>query len=142
MLFQNKAVDRFQLISVPVTAFSRKFVFPDLPELRNVITTGIHYYPDKLSKTDNLGVDCWPAIDTLSAFVTFMQGNKEFISNLDLSTLVPFEANGVYGNRAGTLALNNVEIDYSQSYVSLSENVAAIAAYPKVFMFGIFYSKK
>jgi len=140
MLFQDYAVDRFQIISVPITAFSRKFAFPDLPELRNVITHGIHFYPSKLSVTDNLGVNCWA--DPTSAFITLMEGNKEFISNLDLAVLTPFIANGVYGNRAGTLPINNVEIDYSQSYISLSENIAAIGSYPQVFMFGIFYSKK
>jgi len=141
MLFNTRQVDCFQLISVPVTAFSRKFLFPDLPELRNVTTTAIVHYPYYVMRTDNFGVPTSTNAIT-QAFVTFMEGSREFLKQVDIQLFNPFMTNITYGNRSGIMPLQPKRIDFSQSYIELSQDVAALPGTPFVFLFGIYYTKR
>lgn len=140
MLFNTRQTDCFQLISVPVTAFSRRFNFPDLPELRDVYTTAIVHYPYYIMRTDNNGVNT--STDAITeSFVTLMEGNKEYLKQVDLMLFNPFRSNLTYGNRSGVLSLQPKKIDFSQSYVEISQNVTTLPSIPFVFLFGIYYTK-
>jgi len=128
-----RKISNYQFVSVQATSVASRYYFPDLPNLREVITTGIVCYQSGVSPKDRDGFNCSDQI--LNSYVTFVTGNEEFISKIDLATLFSIAAEGKY-HPNGLFSINPTKIDFSKSYVECS---GGAPTFPCCWQFGIFY---
>jgi len=138
MNYNNKVIDLYQFISIPITAAAGKYFFPDLPNLRNVNTYGFASYNPTIITTDNTGV----SLDTnyTRVFVTLVTDNEEFIQKMDLSAFTAIAGDTGYYNPSGMFQIDNKKISFAKSYVEYAFGTAAIG-YPRVLCFGVYYSE-
>ncbi len=134
----------FEFVSLKVLAANSKYYFPDLPNLRNVKIQRINFYTPNILKTDlnkvlNMGGVSNNIFDGCH-FLTLNKGGTEIVKNLEAVKLTPFSGNNTPYALQGSLLFDNVEVDFSQSYMEVALNTPAIA-FPYSYCFGIFYTK-
>lgn len=139
MLTINKPFDNYEFVSlIPNTATPGRLYFPDLPNLRDVETVSIVHYPPNAIPSDSNGVVTTGTPSQL-LFLTLVVGNEEVIRQLELTKLSPFVTNNRV-NPFGYFGLDNLNIDFSKSYVELAFGTSF--SLPTSVCFGVYYRKK
>lgn len=139
---ENK-IANYQLVRIQINSAQSRYYFPDLPNLRDAITTNIISYNEKNFTTDINGIANVPPQVYHSSFLTLYAAGMEFIQKADVSSLCPIGGNNVFYNEQGTFNIKPTNIDFSKSYIEIA-NLSAISpipSYPFSFSFGIWYVK-
>lgn len=138
MNYNQRTLVNYQFVSVLISSSGQpRYYFPDLPNLRDVITTNIVAYNPAIMATDPNGLSLSSAASA-NCFLTLTVGNNEVISKLDLPSLTPIASGtGSYSSFNGNFALQPTIFDYSKSYVEVYNPSTLIAN--NVFCFGIYY---
>lgn len=140
MLTSNNKNLNYQFVSVNANQYQERYYFPDLPNLRNVLTHRIVAYHNGIFTNDiNNQALCTPSVVS-SSYLTINQNGIEVIQKLDLTSIVSVTSRNALVNENGTLELMPIKIDFSKSYISLSLGFQSIT-YPFVYAFGIYYAK-
>lgn len=137
MQFSKRLVKNYQFVSIYCTAKQNRYYFPDLPNLRNVRTNYLYCYANNILRVDE--ANRANTSNYSLANLTLVQGNDEFVKQVDLSLLAPHWTTDVQSSIQGGFALSPVQIDFSKSYVEISPAVTPV--FPFSFCFGIFYEK-
>lgn len=138
MLFNNNPVDNFQLFSVRFNAAANKYYFPDLPNLRDVYTTGITVYPRGVLGTDDGGIST--DSNYMRCYMTLVEGNEEFIQKIDIVQMNPIAVDATFSSNQGQFLIANKKIHFSKSYVEFAYGQTA-SAFPTCLVIGVYYSK-
>lgn len=131
----------FQFVSINVQAVKTKYFFPDLPNLRDVYVQRIHAY---FSNTLFSDVNKVPSLTGTpgvanGAFMTLNKGSDEIFKQLEVSLIHPFFNKECIFNPGDEFVFDNINIDFSKSYIQIS---TLNPAPPVAFNFGVFYIKK
>jgi hypothetical protein len=143
MLFDQKPLDRFELVNIVVPASSTltEFYFPDLPQLRTAKIQAISFYCDISTMTKDINnVNLITVNDATATFLTLYSGNKEAIQNLPLYKLIN-TTQGLVGNNDGLFQFDNLVVDFSKSYVQFANTYVPTSVLPYSFNFGVYYIK-
>lgn len=137
---ENK-IANYQLVRIQVDGAQSRYYFPDLPNLRDAITTNIVSYNEKNFTTDinNIANVTTPVFQ--AAFLTLYAKGMEFIQKADLSSFCPIAGNFVFYNENGTFNIKPQNIDFSKSYIEIPNLSTLAPTYPFSFCFGIWYIK-
>ena len=138
MLFNQKPFSNYQLASITMQASAARYYFPDLPQLRNVLTTNLVFYGPQTSANDNNGFAATFAFQ--NAYVTFNVNGEEVIRQMDLQRLQTISVYGAFYPQ-GLTSFANLQIDYAKSYVELAPG-ATPPTFPSCFQFGVYYTRK
>lgn len=141
MLYREYAVKNYQFVTIQVntaSAVNRQY-FPDLPNLRDVYTTGIVFYNAGVFTKDINNVSPCTTNNYNKCYLTINVDGMEVIQNLDLKFLLPFSGNGTEYNPSGYLPISPMKIDYQKSYVNVASGQNLGATVPFSFCFGIYY---
>ena len=136
MTYNTKPFENYQFVSIQMQSAQGRFYFPDLPNLRNVYTTGLIFYPTNVSPTDN---NKFTAADSINSYLTLNSNGEEFVQKLGLLNLISIYAINKQ-NPFGLTTLPNVKIEYQKSYVEQAYGTGSLS-YPCCFQFGVYYSK-
>jgi hypothetical protein len=136
MTYNTKPFENYQFVSIQMQSVQGRFYFPDLPNLRNVYTTGLIFYPTIVSPTD---INKFPSADSINCYLTLNSNGEEFVQKLGLLNLISIYAINKQ-NPFGLTTLPNVKIEYQKSYVEQAYGTSSVS-YPSCFQFGIYYSK-
>lgn len=141
MLNTEFKIPNYQFVTVQCDVTQNRYLFPDLPNLRDVLTVKIMAYNDKNFTRDINNV---PVVDTnvfLNSTFTLYSKGREFLQKVDLMLFNTIATSNLYSNQNGTVGLQPVEIDFSKSYI---ENLGSSpsAGFPYSYCFGIYYFKK
>jgi hypothetical protein len=137
MTYNTKPFENYQFVSIQMQSASGRFYFPDLPNLRDVYTTGLIFYPPNISSQDLnkfTATGGW-----LNSYITLNCNGEEFVQKLGLINLITIQQNNKQ-NTFGLTTLPNVKIQYQKSYVEQAYGYSAIT-FPSCFQFGVYYSK-
>jgi len=141
---------RHELVSVAIPANSTltRFVIPDLPNLREVLTFGLQVYNADQVKTDiisgNAVLNSNAVLNT--AFFTFVNyGGKEFLKqapaqmfNTLQNLFNPAPGSGTNYTELNTKTLIGQKISFPKSFIEFSTPPATIA--DQAFIFSVYYS--
>jgi len=138
---------RHELVSVPIPANSTltRFVIPDLPNLREVLTFGLQVYNNDQVTTDiisgNAVLDATTVLNT--AFFTFVNyGGKEFLKQAPaqmFNTLQAFTSQvPARYTELNTKTLIGQKISFPKSFLEFSTPPAS--AFDQAFIFSVYYS--
>lgn len=138
---------RHELVSVAIPANSSltRFVIPDLPNLREVLTFGIQVYnSDQVTKdiiSGNAVLSQNAVLNT--AFFTFVNyGGKEFLKQAPsqmFNTLQKIDVGGFFGyTELNTKSLIGQKISFPKSFIEFSTPPAT--AIDQAFIFSVYYS--
>lgn len=141
MFYTENKIANYQLVRLQVNSAQSRYYFPDLPNLRDAITTNIVSYNDRNFTTDINNIANVTSAPYSSAFLTLYSGGVEFIQKADVAAFAPISGNNRFSNTQGTFNIQPCNIDFSKSYIEIA-NLSAIApTYPFSFSFGIWYYK-
>ena len=141
MFITENKIANYQLVRVQINAAQSRYYFPDLPNLRDAITTNIVSYNDRNFTTDINNIANVTSSPYTSAFLTLYSGGVEFIQKADVASFAPIAGNNRFSNTNGTFNIQPCNIDFSKSYIEIA-NISVIAPiYPFSFSFGIWYYK-
>ena len=138
---------RHELVSVPIPANSglTRFVIPDLPNLREVLTFGLQVYNVDQVKTDIISGNQVLSSNAVlnTAFFTFVNyGGKEFLKQAPaqmFNTLQTFNTSpGSLYTELNTKTLIGQKISFPKSFVEFSAPPAL--AFDQAFIFSVYYS--
>lgn len=139
---------RHELVSVAIPANSTltRFVIPDLPNLREVLTFGIQVYNSDQVRLDIIsGNPVLPASVVLNtSFLTFVNyGGKEFIKQAPAQMFNTLQSLGVAApsntyTEQNTKTLIGQKISFPKSFIEFSSPPAA--ANDQAFIFSVYYS--
>jgi hypothetical protein len=141
MLNTEFKIPNYQFVTVQADVSQNRYYFPDLPNLRDVLTVKIVSYNDRNFRDD---INNIPVVDIdvyrNSTFTLYSKGS-EFLQKIDLMLFNTISTQNLYCNQNGTVGLKPIEIDFSKSYI---ENLGTVPAlgYPYSYCFGIYYFKK
>lgn len=141
MLNTEFKIPNYQFVTVQADVAQNRYYFPDLPNLRDVLTVKIVAYNEKNFASDINNV---PVVDINvyqnSTFTLYSKG-REFLQKVDLMLFNTITTQALYSNQNGTVGLQPVEIDFSKSYI---ENLGTTptGGFPYSYCFGIYYFKK
>jgi hypothetical protein len=137
MIYNTKPFENYQFVSIQMQSAQGRYYFPDLPNLREVYTTGIIFYPVTISPTD---VNKFPAsAQAGNCYITLNCNGEEFVQKLSLINLITMNTNGTQ-NPFGLTTLPNVKIQYQKSYVEIAYG-QTLSTFPSCWQFGVYYSK-
>jgi hypothetical protein len=141
MITTQNRIQNYQFVSIAANAQQDRYYFPDLPNLRNVLTHRIVSYSVAHFATDinRAAMVTEPIFN--SSFLTINSGGTEVIQRLDLANFNTVAARNVYANTNGVFELEPIRIDFSKSYVTLAQGTLLTPVFPFVYAFGIYYSK-
>jgi len=137
MQYNTKPYENYQFVSIQMQSAQGRYYFPDLPNLREVYTTAIVFYPYNISPTDNNGFA--GSLGYTNAFLTLNSNGEEFIQKLGLINLITIAQNAKQ-NLFGLTTFPNVKIQYQKSYVEMAYGTS-VPTFPSCFEFGIYYSR-
>jgi hypothetical protein len=140
MLNTDFKIPNYQFVTVQADVQQNRYYFPDLPNLRDVLTVKIMAYNEAhfLNDINNVPVVSRNIFEN-STFTVYSKG-REFLQKVDLMLFNTITSQAAYSNSNGTVGLAPVEIDFSKSYI---ENLGtAPGAFPYSYCFGIYYFKK
>lgn len=140
MLNTEFKIPNYQFVTIQADVQQNRYYFPDLPNLRDVLTVKIVAYNDNVMLKDinNVNVVDFQTFEN-STFTLYSKG-REFLQKVDLMLFNTLNTLNAYSNQNGTVGMQPVEIDFSKSYI---ENLGAIpGAFPYSYCFGIYYFKK
>lgn len=141
MLITSKKIQQYQFVSIAALQSQDRYYFPDLPNLRNVLTHKIVAYNVSLFSND---INNQPMVTEAvfhSSYLTINVNGTENIQRLDLNMFNTVAARNSHANMNGSVELSPVNIDFSKSYVSIAQGTILTPVYPFVYAFGIYYSK-
>jgi hypothetical protein len=149
MLFDQKPLDRFELVNIVVPASStlNQFFFPDLPNLRNAKV-------DKITSNCNMEIPRSPDNDPLvakseyyNAYLILNIGNSEYVRMPLINTNV---ITGIIGgdlvndlqyrtmrNTNGYIPIANLNVYWSKSYIKLVQANSSVIRF--AFQLGVYY---
>jgi hypothetical protein len=137
MTYNTKPFENYQFVSIQLQSAQGRYYFPDLPNLREVYTTGLIFYPPNVSAVDT---NFFTASATwINSYLTLNCNGEEFVQKLGLINLITINQNNKQ-NTFGLTTLPNVKIQYQKSYVELAYGATA-PTFPCCFQFGVYYSK-
>lgn len=140
MLNTEFKIPNYQLVTVQADVAQQRYYFPDLPNLRDVLTVKIMAYNDKNFTNDINNVPlCDVNIFQNSTFTLYSKG-REFLQKVDLMMFNTLTTAAIYSNQNGTIGLQPVEIDFSKSYIEILGTPPSV--FPFSYCFGIYYFKK
>jgi hypothetical protein len=141
MIFDNKRITNYSLVSIPVPAAGAysNFNFPDQPQLRGRKIEKISLYtaaqiavsPDGMNVTTGVICEqCW--------LVLYINGREDI--KLPLLSLINLTSNSVsaYVNANGYIPLNDVQIIWEKSYIKAPGTVGFLTG-NNAFIMGVFY---
>ena len=133
----------YQLVSIKVTQQQKQYFFPDQPNLRDVKIQSMHvYFASTIPvNDDNVAVLPFTLTSASNVFLTIVKGTKLVHRQLNMALLSNMVNKETYYNIGGCTFLNNMEMDFDQSYVEFPQGTA-FPAVPFTFVFGVFYIKK
>jgi hypothetical protein len=142
----SKKIIRHELVSVNIPANSTltRFVIPDLPNLRNVLTFGIQVYTLESTPVDIISRNpvCSHTVVLHNSFLTFVNyGGKEFIKQAPSIMFNTLNNNAVAGtnwNEQDFKGLIGQRINYPKSFAEFSAPPAL--AVDTAFIFSVYYS--
>lgn len=139
---ENK-IANYQLVRIQVNSAQSRYYFPDLPNLRDAITTNIVSYNERNFTTDINGIANVNPLVFQTTFLTLYANGMEFIQKADLSSFCPISSSFVFYNDQGTFNIKPQNIDFSKSYVEIANLAGLLPApsYPFSFSFGVWYIK-
>jgi hypothetical protein len=137
MIYNTKPFENYQYVSIQMQSAQGRYYFPDLPNLREVYTTGLIFYPTNVSPTDNNKFTSSGMYG--NCYLTLNSNGEEFVQKLSLINLISIQQNNKQ-NPFGLTTLPNVKIQYQKSYVELAYGVS-VGSFPSCFQFGVYYSK-
>jgi len=141
MLNTDFRIPNYQFVTVQADGLQNRYYFPDLPNLRDVLTVKIMAYNEKNFARD---INNIPMVDVNvfqnSTFTLYSKG-REFLQKVDLMLFNTISTQNLYSNQNSTVGLQPVEIDFSKSYI---ENLGTTPSggFPYSYSFGIYYFKK
>lgn len=141
MIYREYAVKNYQFVTIQInqaSAVNRQY-FPDLPNLRDVYTTGIVFYNAGNMAKDINNVALCTTNNYNKCYLTLNVNGEEVIQNLDLKQLQAIRSNGNAYNPNGYLPLTPMKIDFQKSYVNVASGQNLGATVPFSFCFGIYY---
>ena len=132
-------IKRFESVEVaiPLNSSNTRYFFPDLPQLRSAMITGVQLYtPGTLSATPNTGSTMVTEADLKKSFLTLYSGDLQLIYNAPLLAFsnIINSATNPYTNSLPDI--DNMVISWTKSYISLS---TAPATTNVAYAFGIYY---
>ena len=142
-----KKIIRHELVSVLIPANSTltKFLIPDLPNLREVLTFGVQVYT-----VDEVAVDiisrnpvCSHTAVLHNSFMTFVNyGGKEFLKQAPAIMFNTIQQNGIAGvtnwNEMDFKSLIGQRINFPKSYIEFA--TAPATAVDTAYIFSVYYS--
>jgi hypothetical protein len=142
----SKKIIRHELVSVNIPANSTltRFVIPDLPNLRNVLTFGIQVYTVNEVFTDIISQNpvCSHTVVLHRSFLTFVNyGGKEFLKQapaIMFNTLNDNAAATTNWNEQDIKQLIGQRINYPKSFIEFSAPPAL--AVDTAYIFSVYYS--
>jgi hypothetical protein len=142
----SKKIIRHELVSVNIPANSTltRFVIPDLPNLRNVLTFGIQVYTVNEVFTDIISQNpvCSHTVVLHRSFLTFVNyGGKEFLKQapaIIFNTLNDNAAATTNWNEQDIKQLIGQRINYPKSFIEFSAPPAL--AVDTAYIFSVYYS--
>jgi hypothetical protein len=138
MTYNTKPFENYQFVSIQMQSAQGRYYFPDLPNLREVYTTGIIFYPPNISPND---VNNFTATGGyINSYITLNCNGEEFIQKLGLINLITISQNNKQ-NLFGLTTLPNVKIQYQKSYIEPAYGLSSPISFPSCFQFGVYYSK-
>lgn len=141
MITTNNKIINYQFVSLQANAVQERYYFPDLPNLRNVSTYRIIAYTDVQFARDINNVPLVTMSVFSASYITINSGGVEIIQKLDLNLFNTIVSADVNSNTNGVYDLKPVNIDFSKSYVQLSNGAGLLPVPPFVYAFGIYYAK-
>jgi hypothetical protein len=127
----------FQFVSIPVLQYQNKYYFPDLPQLRNAKIQRIHCYFNGVINKDVSNVTTITYLNAIGMCLTLYGNGEELIKQLDLPQIQPFQVKSLPILNDGDMYFDNLEIDFSKSYVEAPVNFFTVVT---SLNFGIFYT--
>lgn len=137
---ENK-IANYQLVRVQINSAQSRYYFPDLPNLRDAITTNIVTYNNKQFTTDINNIANVDQATFESSFITLYSNGMEFIQKADIAAFCPISGDSVFSNNQGTFNIQPCNIDFSKSYIEIANLSTLAPTYPFSFSFGIWYYK-
>ena len=137
MTYNTKPFENYQFVSIQMQSAQGRYYFPDLPNLREVYTTGLIFYPPNISSIDTNMFT--PTPNWINGYLTLNCNGEEFVQKLGLINLITINQNNKQ-NPFGLTTFPNVKIQYQKSYIELAYGTSA-PSFPSCFMFGVYYSK-
>ena len=142
----SKKIIRHELVSVNIPANSTltRFVIPDLPNLRNVLTFGIQVYTVNEVFTEIISQNpvCSHTVVLHRSFLTFVNyGGKEFLKQapaIMFNTLNDNAAATTNWNEQDIKQLIGQRINYPKSFIEFSAPPAL--AVDTAYIFSVYYS--
>lgn len=141
MLNTEFKIPNYQFVTVQADVQQNRYYFPDLPNLRDVLTVKIVAYNNKLFTKDINNVNVISPIDFENSTFTLYSKGREFLQKVDLMLFNTILTQAAYSNQNGTVGLQPVEIDFSKSYIEILGGGGPLS-FPFSFCFGIYYFKK
>jgi hypothetical protein len=141
MITTQNRIQNYQFVSIAATSAQDRYYFPDLPNLRNVITHRIvSYHVGHFTNDINNQPMVTQAVFN-SSFLTINSNGTEVIQKLDLACFNTVVTKNAYANQNGVFELQPMMIDFSKSYVTIGQGTILVPTFPYVYAFGIYYSK-
>lgn len=141
MIYNTKALERFENVTVPTGTGGTQFNFPDQPNLRGVPVHAISVYWSMFLTPDGAQL---PDISIIKqSFLVLYVKNDEYI-RIPLSHLITNYASGnstssIPVNSNGYIPMGGLHVIWSKSYVKVPAGYTPTDT--RSFMFGVFYSK-
>lgn len=141
MFITENKIANYQLVRVQINSAQSRYYFPDLPNLRDAITTNIVSYNDRNFTTDINNVTNVSSVAYGTAFLTLYANGMEFIQKADVAAFAPIAGNNRFSNTNGTFNIKPTNIDFSKSYIEIANISTLGLTFPFSFSFGIWYIK-
>lgn len=144
--FSAKPIQNYLSVQIVINNQNNKYYFPDLPQLRDAKINAICFYPALGNNVvDPNGVALISINDANSCYLTLDSGLEQIFQNIPLMKLANqwFEGGSItqQGNADGLFVIDELVIDFSKSFVSVSPTSTIGGTLPQSISFGIFYTK-
>ena len=147
MIYDQKPVYNYQNVSIVINNSQTRYYFPDLPNLRTVKTFSISAYHNEIFPVDINSVPLIALSGFNRAFITLYANGREVYQRLDLMYLNPINTmDSTSGpspnhNPSGSFPMDNLELDFSKSFVEFSSGTNPYTGTTFCLNFGIYYIK-
>lgn len=141
MLVSTNNILNYQFVSLQGNAVQERYYFPDLPNLRSAKVYRIVAYTSEQFTNDINNVPLVNQATFGSSYITINSNGLEVIQKLDLNMFKTIATADSYTNFNGSVDLFPMMIDFSKSYVQLSNGTGVTPTPPFVYAFGIYYVK-
>jgi hypothetical protein len=141
MITTNTPLLNYQFVSLQANSLQERYYFPDLPNLREAKVYRIVTYNESNFTNDINNVALVNSAAFSSSYITINSNGLEVIQKLDLTIFKTITSTNNNTNLNGSFDLLPMNIDFSKSYVQLSNPSVISITFPFVYAFGIYYSK-